>query len=278
MRLVRPGRLALIGLALLVIAIVARAQFRQPDEPVDPALGLSARTVVPGPVLSTLRRACFDCHSNETRWPWYSRLPIASWLIERDVEAGRGQLNFSRWAQYNRFVRAELLDKVCDRVTAGEMPLRPYLMLHGEARLSPPDVAGLCEWSRSEATRLLTTAVRFAAQIPDGSDGWRIPESAATEQNPVPVNPAAIARGKSLYQSKCQRCHGTDGTGRGPDADPSHAPADLTDARRASRNPDGVLFYKIWNGRARPKMPAMKSDVSVTDAWMIVHYVKTLRK
>jgi len=125
---------------------------------------------------------------------------------------------------------------------------------------------------------VLTIVVRGAAQAPDGSDGWRIPEGAATEQNPVPVTPAAIARGKSLYQSKCQRCHGSDGVGRGPDADPAHAPADLTDARRASRNPDGVMFYKIWNGRARPKMPAMKSDVSVADAWMIVHYVKTLRR
>jgi len=151
----RPGRLALVGLALLVIAIVVRAQFRQPDEPADPALGLSARAVVPDPVMKTLRRACFDCHSNETRWPWYSRLPIASWLIERDVRTGRGQLNFSRWAQYNRFVRAELLDKVCERVTAGEMPLRQYLMLHGDARLSNTDVDGLCEWSRSEATRLV---------------------------------------------------------------------------------------------------------------------------
>jgi mono/diheme cytochrome c family protein len=125
---------------------------------------------------------------------------------------------------------------------------------------------------------LLSTVVGGARQNPDGSDGWRIPESAATEQSPVPVSPATLARGKSLYQSKCQRCHGPDGAGRGPDADPAHAPADLTDVRRASRNPDGVMFYKIWNGRARPRMPAMKSDVSVTDAWMIVHYVKTLRK
>ena len=125
---------------------------------------------------------------------------------------------------------------------------------------------------------MLAIVVRGAAQTPDGSDGWRIPEGAATEQSPVPISPAAIARGRGLYQSKCQRCHGPDGAGRGPDADHAHAPADLTDARRASRNPDGVMFYKIWNGRARPKMPAMKSEVSVTDAWMIVHYVKTLRK
>jgi mono/diheme cytochrome c family protein len=125
---------------------------------------------------------------------------------------------------------------------------------------------------------LLGTVVGGARQNPEGSDGWRIPESAATEQSPVPASPETIARGKQLYQSKCQRCHGPDGTGRGPDADPAHRPADLTDGRRASRNPDGVMFYKIWNGRAKPKMPAMKSDVSVTDAWMIVQYIKTLRK
>jgi hypothetical protein len=146
---------ALAGLAGLVLAVVVRAQFRQPDVRPDPALGLSARTTVPEPVMSTLRRACFDCHSNETRWPWYSRLPVASWLIERDVTTGRGQLNFSRWAEYSKSVRVDLLDKLCERVTAGQMPLRPYLMLHGEARLSTADVAMLCEWSGSEATRLL---------------------------------------------------------------------------------------------------------------------------
>ena len=155
MRRVRPGRVALVGLALLVLAIVVRAQFRQPDAPADPSLGLGARAVVPAAVMSTFRRACFDCHSNETRWPWYSRLPIASWLIERDVKTGRSQLNFSRWAEDNRFARAELLDWVCERVSAGEMPLRQYLMLHGDARLSKTDVDGLCEWSRSEATRLV---------------------------------------------------------------------------------------------------------------------------
>lgn len=155
MRLVQPSRLIPVALALLVIAIVVRAQLRQPNPPADPALGLGARAVVPDAVMSTLRRACFDCHSYETRWPWYSRLPIASLLLERDVNRGRGQLNFSRWAQYSRFERADLLDKVCERVTAGEMPLRPYLMLHGEARLSETDVAGLCEWSRNEATRLV---------------------------------------------------------------------------------------------------------------------------
>jgi mono/diheme cytochrome c family protein len=120
--------------------------------------------------------------------------------------------------------------------------------------------------------------VDVAGQVHEASDGWRIPEGAATEQSPVSASTAVIARGKSLYQSKCQRCHGPDGIGHGPEADPDHPPADLTDARRASRNPDGVMFYKIWNGRAKPRMPAMKSEVSAAEAWAIVHYVKTLRK
>jgi hypothetical protein len=68
------------------------------------------------------------------------------------------------------------------------------------------------------------------------------------------------------------------GKGDGPDADPNHAPSDLTDARRALRNPDGVMFYKIWNGRAKPKMPAMKTDIARIDVWTVIHFVKTLRR
>ena len=124
----------------------------------------------------------------------------------------------------------------------------------------------------------LTTAGHVAEQTPGKSDGWLIPETAGAERSPVPVTPAMVEKGQRLYLSKCRRCHGPDGTGGGPDADPAHAPSDLTDARRASRNPDGVLFYKIWNGRAKPRMPAMKSEISEADVWMIVNYIKTLRK
>jgi len=121
-------------------------------------------------------------------------------------------------------------------------------------------------------------AVRVVTQAPAGSDGWQIAEGAAANMNPVPTSPAVIAKGQSLYRAKCRRCHGADGTGRGPDADPDHPPGDLTDGRRASRNPDGVMFYKIWNGRSKPKMPAMKTDITREEVWTVIHYVKTLRR
>ena len=117
-----------------------------------------------------------------------------------------------------------------------------------------------------------------ATQAPDDSNGWHLPEGAAAERNLVPVNDAVLATGRNLYKAKCQRCHGADGAGHGPETDPDHPAGDLTDVRAALRNPDGVMFYKVWNGRAKPKMPAMKTDMTRTDVWTVIHYVKTLRK
>lgn len=140
---------------ILTIASVVRSLSPRPELPVDSAAGVNGARPVPAAVMSTLRLACFDCHSNETRWPWYSSLPGASWAIERDVTAGRGQLNFSRWAEYNPFDRASLLDKACELATERQMPLLPYRLLHTEARLSASDIAALCAWTETEAARLV---------------------------------------------------------------------------------------------------------------------------
>jgi hypothetical protein len=153
---VRAGRkLAASGLGLVVVmGVAAWARPVIPDEPTDPALALATTSAVPAHVTATLRRACFDCHSNETRWPWYARLPGAIHLMAHDVREGRAQLDWSVWAAYNRFDRAELLDKACERASQRLMPPWQYRMLHPEARLSSPEVDELCVWSRREAARL----------------------------------------------------------------------------------------------------------------------------
>jgi mono/diheme cytochrome c family protein len=129
------------------------------------------------------------------------------------------------------------------------------------------------------AAGLWACTIGAVAAAPAADDsGWQIADRAETERNPVPLDRGVLARGETLYRSKCQRCHAVDGRGHGPEADPNHPAGDLTDARRTSRNPDGVMFYKIWNGRAKPKMPAMKADLPPADVWTIIHYVKTLRR
>jgi mono/diheme cytochrome c family protein len=78
--------------------------------------------------------ACYDCHSNETRWPWYSHLAPMSWLLQNDVEAGRATLNFSEWDRPQ-----EEADEAAETVSNREMPPWTYTVLHAEARLSPSD-------------------------------------------------------------------------------------------------------------------------------------------
>jgi len=121
-------------------------------------------------------------------------------------------------------------------------------------------------------------ALAGQAQRPSRPDAWQIPPEAAGEKNPVAVSEAVLARGKQIYEAKCQRCHGPEGHGDGPDADPDQMPGDLSDSSRAPQNPDGIMFYKIWNGRSKPKMPAYSSELSREEVWTLIHYVKTLRK
>jgi mono/diheme cytochrome c family protein len=113
---------------------------------------------------------------------------------------------------------------------------------------------------------------------PPNPDGWQIPPGAADEANPLPAEATVLARGGEVYKSKCERCHGVRGKGDGPDADPETPPDDLSDASRARRNPDGVMFYKVWNGRRKPKMPAYRDELTKHDTWAVVHYAKSLRQ
>ena len=110
--------------------------------------------------------------------------------------------------------------------------------------------------------------------------GWFIPSGGRDEKSPLSSVPAAVARGKTIFASNCARCHGAEGKGDGPDSD--HA-SDLTDELRDTINPEGVLFYKVWNGHAVQlrtqvdDMPAFQGKLSRDEVWAVVEYLKVLR-
>ena len=109
--------------------------------------------------------------------------------------------------------------------------------------------------------------------------GWQLPQDADTKKSPLTVDANVLAAGKAVFKDKCERCHGPAGIGDGPDADPDRREEmDLTNPKRADRNSDGVVFYKVWNGRRRPKMPAFKEELTEQQAWSVVAYAQTLRK
>ena len=93
-----------------------------------------------------LKKACFDCHSNETRWPWYSNIAPISWLIEEDVNLARKELNFSNFEDYTKKRKLHKLDEMKEEMEEGKMPIDSYVFLHSEAELSSNEKQLVYNW------------------------------------------------------------------------------------------------------------------------------------
>jgi hypothetical protein len=136
--------------ALAVVIAVLLAIQLIPVDRSNPAV--EAEVPAPAEVRAVLRRACYDCHSHETEWPWYSRVAPLSWLIARDVRNGRRALNFSTWDRLNTKTKVKAMHESWEEVAEGEMPPWFYLAPHPDAYLSAEDRSLLRAWS-SSATR-----------------------------------------------------------------------------------------------------------------------------
>ncbi len=132
------GLLALIAVQFVPIERTNRLGAGDPNAPRD--------------VQWILRRACYDCHSTETRWPIWAYVAPFSWLVVGDVERARSVLNFSDWAAYDRSRRVSLRAMIGPVTAAHRMPLWYYLTLHPDAHLSDTDLAELQEWSEGATT------------------------------------------------------------------------------------------------------------------------------
>lgn len=134
---------ALLFVVFLLVIQVIRIDRSNPvvhaDLDVDPA------------VESILRKGCYDCHSNETVWPWYSGLAPVSWLVGKDVREGRRHLNFSEWGALDERTRLHTMDEIAEEVKAGNMPPWYYLLMHGGSRLSPSDKDQIAAWTSGAA-------------------------------------------------------------------------------------------------------------------------------
>jgi cytochrome c len=120
----------------------------------DSGAAVLSGSEVPGEVRTILDQKCADCHSNQTRWPLYSRVAPTSWLVEHDVYAGRSAMNFSSWAGMGAEDRIAALARIAAEVRNGEMPPRPYAMVHGA--LTESDKQEIAAWSRTERKRIRT--------------------------------------------------------------------------------------------------------------------------
>lgn len=143
---------AKIAVLILVVFLIA-IQFIQPkrtNPPTRPSRALSAHVHVSEEVEALLRRACGDCHSNQTVWPWYSRIAPISWVVIDDVNQGRRHMNFDDWEaqQSSKQANDHLID-ICKEVKAKGMPPFSYRIVHRDSQLKTQEISTLCSWSQS---------------------------------------------------------------------------------------------------------------------------------
>jgi cytochrome c len=120
--------------------------------PFGPVRQQSSSAMLPGDaaVRPLLERACANCHSEQTKWPLYSQLPLLSWAIEKDVAEAREHMNLSHWEQFSAEQKRDLLARIGTELRSRQMPLPRYLVLHPEARLSDAEIQAIYEWTKSE--------------------------------------------------------------------------------------------------------------------------------
>ncbi len=144
----------IVGIVFILFVLI---QVKRPDRtnpPVDVAAVYTAHVNVPEDVKAIVTRACYDCHSNETKWPWYSNVAPVSWLVAMDVEEGRKHLNFSEWGSYKKGRMIKKLAEIEGEVTTGAMPMPKYVTIHPEAVLTDADRERLSKWAIDEGERL----------------------------------------------------------------------------------------------------------------------------
>lgn len=134
-------------LVVLVLAVVG-IQF-VPVERTNPPV--VSEVSAPGEVAAVLERACYDCHSNETKWPWYSYVAPASWFVTNHVEHARGDLNFSEWPTLDLELQEHAYHDIDEQVSEGKMPLESYTWMHRDAQLSEDERQLIVRWARSRS-------------------------------------------------------------------------------------------------------------------------------
>ncbi|MFC0264439.1 heme-binding domain-containing protein [Fontibacter flavus] len=106
-------------------------------------------------VAGLLKNSCYDCHSNESKYPWYSHIAPSSWLVTKDIREGREELNFSQWNSYDLMEQLGKLDDIIEEVSSGNMPMGIYTLMHSSAKLSDAQRELIVAWAEESMDKLV---------------------------------------------------------------------------------------------------------------------------
>ena len=143
--------IVLLGIFLLIQLIPKNYPENKPVDGND----ILAYHEVPEDIGTILKTSCYDCHSNQINYPWYSKIAPVSFLIRHDIEEGKSELNFSEWGTFEKKRMIKKLDELTEEVGEGKMPLPIYLITHGNASLSEEQKEKLDIWAEGLMEQIL---------------------------------------------------------------------------------------------------------------------------
>lgn len=229
-----------------VAVVFALLQFTNPARTNPPVQNDFLAATLPPPRLAALfRGACYDCHSHETKWPWYGRVAPISWGVVGDVNRARARLALSAWPTDDPNRAAAKLQAMSEEIRSGDMPLPRYRLVHPEAKLTADQRGELADWLAAQAAKI---------QSPGGN-------SVATPSTPAD---ATTPPGRLLFLKNCAHCHGADARG---DEGPDLHNLDWTDEQ---------IIARIRNGK-KNQMTAFAGKLSADQISRLKDYVRTLR-
>jgi hypothetical protein len=147
-------RISLIVLVVIIIALQF-VPIKVPENSPVTENDLIAGGYASEGIQKILKTSCYDCHSNQVQFPWYSRVAPVSWLLANDIEEGRRNLNFSEWKKYSKRNMIGKLEDIQDEVTSGAMPLGKYTLIHRDAKLSKEQIVLLKTWTGDLTNKIL---------------------------------------------------------------------------------------------------------------------------
>lgn len=143
-----------IGVLLALFILIQFIPFEFPEKSFDSSNDLILFHPSDQEVKDIVKTSCYDCHSYETRYPWYSYVAPVKWLVIQDIREGREELNFSEWKKMEKREQIKMLEEIKEEVEGGSMPLPIYKLMHGNARLSDEEKIKLSEWATAKTDEI----------------------------------------------------------------------------------------------------------------------------
>jgi hypothetical protein len=140
---------------LLALIVIQFIPVELPENNTDHSKDIVEGENAPDKIKILLRESCFDCHSNQTVYPWYSHVAPVSWLVARDTRKGRDELNLSEWADLSKRKKIKILNEIAEEVEEDKMPLKIYTLIHRESSLSEEEKNTLIGWTTERSDQIM---------------------------------------------------------------------------------------------------------------------------